>query len=740
MRKYFGGILVLCGAVHAEVSSDVTRIEEVFVSASKNDTTENEFAGSVSIHNKNNLLKKGYRDLSQIADQTPGLFTLGTGDRNPTRVVIRGLNFESISSNDSGGDGGSVASYFDDVPLQGYFAPPDVALVDLEQVEVLRGPQGTLYGASSLSGLVRYVTNKPGLDKLSSSYQSKVSQTKQSSGFNHEHDLVVNVPILDDALAVRAVYSKQNKSGFIDNDSLLDGAEEDINNSELDVYRISLLWKQSDDFTLSIMHQTQESYVGDRQAVNSEFTGDNFSAANRYSQPLEGSLALSNIKAEGYFKGVDLSFSTSHYRYDEEQQIDQTDFILRLDELWEWGFYSAYPEFSAFNRSEYDVEKLSHELNLRSTNEGSLNWLVGAYYSEDDFSGITFDVTPGFSEFLLFDREDNIDYYATQDEALSSTAIFGQVSYELTSTLMAEVGMRSFRYEDEIKICDTYPISYGISGSDIPLDCLDGDDSFNGNLHKASLNYSPSMEKNIYVLLSEGFRRGGANAIPTSIQNQREYLPDTSMNYEVGARYGLFDQRVNINSSIFRVDWNDIQVSTFNEEGYGIISNAGEARSLGVELELDVNISSLLSIQAGYAYVDARISETALNINGDGGNAIKNDALPGVPSNQASVLLQMNRSAYGAMLDAGLGLSYTGSVKTALNSGFDDFKQLPDFATVNFHTSVSKNRWSVQLFVKNLTNERVVTGQRGATYYGERGRFDYINRPRTVGVNLQLSF
>ena len=721
----------------ALADSAVPQMEDIIVTASKREQALNEFSGSVTVIGTKDL--RFSTDLNDVARLVPGFTVLNAGPRNSNSMIMRGLRVDEVESNDFGGDGGSVASYVDNIPLQGYFLPPSFSVKDLERIEVLRGPQGTLYGNASIGGLVRYITAKPDLGKTSFNAGVEVSQTAESDDLNYDTDVVVNAPLIDNTLGMRLMLGKTKNAGFIDNPYLLSGQQDDINDDEAEQARLGVLWQATEEFSLSGSYHYQKNNAGDRQASNENFTSNKYTASSSYRQPMEGELHLLSLDATYEFNWASLTASLSRYKYDLSKITDQTDYLLRSDDFY-GAWYSLYEDFSSFNVSDVTADKDSVEVRLVSPDEQSFRWLVGAFYSTDDAALEGTDYVPGFAGFWAFNRPDDIDLHYTQAEDLSERSIYAEAAYDITPQWEVLVGARNFRYEDEFTSCSVAPFFFGIEGTDLPVDCIDGDDKHSGNLGKFSTKYQFTSDQNIYLTIAEGYRRGGANALPTTVETNRTYSPDTSINYELGTHSYFFDKRLRISASIFYIDWESIQVSGVIDQRYRGTLNAKDARSKGMELEIVADVSDRWSIWSGFSYTQAELTEDALNYNGAGENVYAGDRLTGTPEQQLNVGLDYSQTIRSAQLDARVSAARIDEVYTALNNELVNYERLNGFTTVNADISLTLDQWRVGAFVKNIGNTRGVTGKRNAYLYGEKGQFEYITRPRTIGISVDYRY
>lgn len=705
-------------------AAQTSAVEEVIVTAAKRDQRLQDFSGAVSVVNN----FQGVKSIGDIATQIPGLNIVDAGPRNPTGLIIRGLRMDEIDANDLGGDGSLVASYVDNIPLQGYFVPPSFSLKDLQQIEVVRGPQGTLYGNASVGGLIRYVTAKPDLTKQSVSATAEVSQTKHSDDLSYDTDLVVNTPLIDNTLGLRLLLGKTDNAGFIDNPYLLSGAQDDINDDQTKQARISVLWQASDSFSLNSSYHYQKINVGDRQAANASFTGDNYTASSRYLQPMEGELQLASIDATYDMDFATLTASVNHYDYAHNERKDQTDLYIGFDP--DYTYYNLYEDLSAYNASRVDVVKDSAELRLVSDSEQRLRWLVGGFYSRDDLDVYTGDYTPGFGEFLGEELPGDLEYLATQTETLYEYSAYGEVAYDITPQWEVSAGTRYFNYDDKLEVCLTYFPSDGTPS------CERGDDKTNDTLGKLGSRYKFTENLNIYALVAEGYRRGGANLTPPDVTTNRFYAPDKATSYELGLRSEWFNQQMKVNAAVFSTEWNDIQVQTTAEnDGRSITANAGEARSQGIELELNAQLSSAFSLRSTYTYTDAELTETVEAI-----DAFDGDRLPGSPRTQFSVALDYLQAMGSVEWDGSLSFSRMGEVYTALNENFSNYQQLASYNTANVRVGVTLRNWRVGAFVNNIENTRGITGGLFNDFYGDQGQFEYITRPRTIGMSVTYQY
>ena len=720
----------------ANALEQTVQIEEVVVTASKRNQLVKDFSGSISVIKMDSL--NPLATLSDVAHKVPGLTVIDNGPRGTAAIIIRGLRMDEVDANDFGGDGATVATYVDNIPLQGFFVPPAPSLKDLQQIEVLRGPQGTLYGNSSIGGVIRYVTAKPDLTKNIFLINTAISQTAESDSLNYDTDLIVNTPLIENTLGMRLLLAQESNAGFIDNAYLLDGQQRDINSDKTKQLRATVSWKPTDEFSLTSSYHYQKINADDRQASNENFTGDKFTSSSRYLQPMQGELQLFSVDAEYDFGWSTLTASVNRYDYTTNTKSDQTDFLLTN---YGAGYYAEYDKFSAYTHGDVDVIKNSGELRLASPNDQPLRWLLGAFSSTDNLDVTIADRGPGFGAVFNEKRPNDLDYLSTQTETLREQSLYTEIAYDIKPEWEVVIGGRFFNHKDDANVCSLlFPATTDYEGNNYPLNCLRGDDDQTGSLSKFSTKYNFSQDQNIYFTVAEGFRRGGTNFLPVEIDHNRNYKPDTLINYEVGTHSDFLKGKLQFNGSLFYMDWKKIQVSTSVEEGYGIAANAGNARSKGMELETLAQLHQRWSARLSYSLIDSALTETVNSINGGDENAYAGNKLPGAPRHQWSLGLNYQQPIKTTTFTAGINYYYASDITTALNEEFADYSQLAGYSMVNAQANVTLRNWRLGIFVNNMGDTHAVTGRRTTTYHGDQGQFDYVTRPRTVGLTVNYAY
>jgi len=704
-------------------------LEKVLISSSKNPTLREDYPGAITILDENKLTDFYLSSVVDVSSLVPGLFVQETGARNPSPVIMRGINLDGMSTNNLGGDTYTVASYFDNIPLQGYYAPPQVILKDLNSVEVLRGPQGTLYGASSLGGVIAHNTNKPIMNELSFSVHGRISRTRGGDDTNTDTDLVVNLPIAENILAMRGLASFTDSAGFIDNDTLLSGPEEGINKDEVTAGRLSFLLTPADRLAISLMLQKQQTKSGDFQADNPSVTEKHYKASTFFLQPMEGDLNLADLEVQYRFKNITMELTGNHYEYDLEQTTDITAF-------YQFQGYTVGEDGGDNGFTEADVEVVQSNFEIRAITQfdSSANGIIGFSSTENKVDFSSEDNLTDFPESFRL-----VEYTYTQAQTLKDKALFGELNWQTTEDILLTVGGRYFDYKDTAQSCDAF---YTDS-----LFCMSEKiESAHSSFKLAGL-YQYSDNTAFFLNVAEGFRRGGANAVPQDLAANSTYNPDTTINYELGILGQSSDGRLDVSMTLFYIDWSNIQLFTGNvstDLGYYVnyIANAKDAESAGIELEVDVSFGDDFQLKGFYAYSDAKLSSDALSYNDDAGSGddgFKDDRLPGTPNQQARLSLSYKKNWEAYTFDARISSNYVGDVNTQLNKKHSGFENLGGYTLHYMNIGLSKNQWRLGMFTDNVTNKRAVTAK-ARELYGPGSGLSYVVKPRTIGLDARYTF
>ncbi|WP_394186436.1 TonB-dependent receptor [Pseudoalteromonas tetraodonis] len=730
-------------------------------------------------------------ELADVARWVPGLTITDQGGRAGSPIIVRGLN---TNSSGPSSDGGTVATYINEIPVS-----VDMRLVDVERVEVLIGPQGTLYGAGTLGGAIRYMLKEPELDFTSGEVFGDVFQTQESDSVGGEAGFIFNLPLIEDKLAVRTSLNIYEDPGFIDYAYTVrepgvsitepDWANLDAVNSNLKnvkdangetttTGRISLRYKANESFegTLNYFYQKQDTEgrsivhhnsLNANNGLNDRI--DKYESAYRYEEPRikEDQLLSLELKADLGF--AELVSATGISQFDADGQRDQTDLLIRLD----YG-YEEFPSFSAYTREIDEKDTFTQELRLVSQSDSDLSWIVGGFYNKTDTDASSREYTPGFDQFAVdnFDgaqlRPDSLEYLEITGSKVTESALFGEVGYQVTDKLDITIGARFYEYDVESKAAFDFPLANtlyeGAAPDAISINFEENKAGDNGNLFKFNAKYQFTDTVMGYATVSEGFRIGGSNGLvpcPVPLPEDQQtgcgtpdemlYEADTTTNYELGFKSTWFRSQLHFNAALFNVDWDNAQIAGATTVGQlPYLSNAGSANAKGIEIATRAILSDSFTAYATYAYTKAELTSDAPYLfNADGSDgAVDGDRLPGSPEHQFSMGINYQTDVLNdKTLDINYGLTAQSDVISKVGLR-DNGEALPGYSLSNLSAKLTADAWSTTLYVDNLFNKYAVTSVRRSdaditTANGadiQRNYGYYVNRPLTVGIKFNYKF
>jgi len=778
-------------AEEAEDSS-LKQLDVTVVTATRRSKSVQEVPLNISAIDGENLREQGIGSLSELGRVVPGLFVLDQGARASNQIIVRGLNADPVAASEAlgNGSGGTVATYIGEIPLY-----VDLRMEDLERVEVLLGPQGTLYGAGTLGGAIRYIPRRPELATTSVEVRGAGYGLSKSASLGSKIGSTLNLPI-GETLALRFNIDYLDDPGFIDynfvvrapgvsdpepdfgnqnsvNANLL--RREDADTQETLSARFGLRWQPSDTLDINLTHYYQAQDVGAR-SINHEvsFGTGLYESAHRFLEPSDRKNALTSLEITADLGFAELTSATGYSTYDEVGQRDQTDLLISLEYS-----YEAFPAFAAFTREDQDDDIFNQELRLVSTGDGPLNWIVGGFYNKLNVDAQSREFTPGYSEYLGGGRPDNLEYFSVNQTKLEERAIFGEIGYDITDRWQITVGARYYDYKLDTRDAVDFPLANSIFGDagpdEINLDFQQGGQEDDGSLFKFNTSYRFSDEVLGYATISEGYRIGNSNGVapcPTplppnqiacGLPDELQFFPDKTTNYELGLRTTWFDRRLTLNGAVYYIDWEDPQLAgTTDNAALPITLNGEGAESTGVEVSFNALLTDALSLRGSVAYTRAELTEDApglLNtvvppgfsprVDVDG---LRGDRLPGSPEKQAnlfaSYLMPLANDRY---LTFNYGVSAIGDVLTR-TGGRADGEALPGFSVHNASLVYDRDAWTVTLYAENLLDKFARTGARSSSVFAQtvenengepvrlRRYYHDVLRPREFGVNFVYRF
>jgi outer membrane receptor protein involved in Fe transport len=776
--------------------TDSHALSEVVVTAARRQSNAISTPIDITAMTGADLAREGVKDFSDLTRVVPGLVYNSTGIRSggaTNGFIIHGLNLDDVGN---GGDTplptfAPVSVYLDETPT---FV--NVHLADVQRIEVLRGPQASLYGDASIAGTIRVLFNQPDLSHTSAEISGDSGWTDHANGPNYSFDAVINRPLNDDfGFRLAAGYTFNN--GFINAPHMfaVDGkgvpiladpadvvhslpvstSRKDIDDSDLAYVRPMLLY-QHDKLRVLFTYQHQyehadgddtDSYPGGPAPTAFSTTGDpnaslpfqnnGFDAAfpSQFKQyqsglfirePLIRDVDIGSVEASYDLGFATLTAVTSGYQDISHATDDSSAFYQASLGF----FYQGFPRLLLDSHRDYDDYAFIEEVRLVSKSTGPLTYSVGFFYTNERNHLLQQDVLKGFAAYenALGEPNTGTDLGYVNDRYIhfNDIAGFGEATYHITPKWQVTGGVRVFQQtlaahsNVELPICgascsvdQTNPLGLSSGGNK---------DVTNKALFKFNTSYEFAPQFLSYFTFSQGERRGGANAIPTKgpFAESPDFLyfkPDTVDNYEIGVK-GRIGGQIELSSAIYYVDWKSPQVNVSTPNGsFPAAVNGKGARSEGVDLEGRFKLTDEITLSSTYSYNQAKLTAPIVVANTNYGSS--GTLLPGTPQNTASVGVDYDRPIVN---DLDFNAHIDGSYRDAMNTSLTPSQNvhLPSFIMMNASIGVSHGPWRTALFINNLTNVRGVLSANAVPAYDVRGIDNRLSRPLTVGLRFGYKY
>ncbi len=388
----------------AQEEQGLAAIEKIEVTATRRAGSIQDVPINIAALDGAALEEKGIGDISEVLRFVPGIVAIDQGGRNGNPIIVRGINADPLGQGSGNTQGGTVATYLGEIPLA-----IDLRITDLERVEVLLGPQGTLYGAGTLSGAIRYIPTKPKFDGQQVDIRGDLFQTNESDNLGTDLGFTFNMP-LSDTFAVRASLDRFEDPGFIDQPFIVReigvsepdsprgsdelAPQEDINGQISLTGKLAVRWQPNDmvDATLTYYFQDEENEGRTISSHMGALPTGKYENAQRVEEPNEESTSLLALEVIADLGFAELTSATGVSKYEEIGQRDQTDLLVSLEYS-----YETFPTFTAFTEENERTETFNQEVRLVSTTDSSLNWIVGAFYNKSEDVGYSAEYTPGYA-------------------------------------------------------------------------------------------------------------------------------------------------------------------------------------------------------------------------------------------------------------------------------------------------------------------------------------------------------
>ncbi len=716
-------------------------IEEMIVTATKRSESIQDVAMSISAIGSEDIERKNLLSMNDYLRTLPGVNMIDMGPGRNT-IIMRGVSVDPQFEDKV------VGAYFGETPVTELSnrindgGSSDFMMVDINRVEVLRGPQGTLYGSGSMGGTVRIIPNSPNLNAVEGSVLGGVSNTEEKGGINNRVEGMVNIPLIEDVLAVRGVAYRFDNSGYVENvaatskaQAVIDtGAiaknEGDIGSHTIEGFRISALWQPTDNFSVELSHAAQDTSAKGRSGI--DLTLDDYQQ-DRFVTPFGDENIEDDITATNLLVKYDFGWSS-----------------LLASSSWASGGGTSIRNFgggswetipvSQFNFANTDT--FTEEIRLASQLDGPLQFVVGLYYEKIDTQGFwdnRWGGDPELSNDFGFGFVEELGTFGW-DPSTKQKAAFGEVTYNFNEQFSVTGGARIFKYEKHNIFRVITPGIFSGGGSPGVSSVLSSDE--NEDSYKINFSYTPDEDKLFYLSWSEGFRLGqpigktvggpcdvnGDSVhddlgIPFPSRLNSDFLENT----EIGTKLSFLDRRLTLNLAAYDIKWKGLPVlvGVGSPCGSGVTINAGSASSKGFEAEASYQATDNFYMSLGASYVDATIGVDAPGL-GEAG-----DRLPGMPDYTVNLGLQYDflladHEAYIRSDYSYVGGFYGNLPGTGAEAG--------DYHQLNVKSGVSLGNIDVNVFINNLANSNALIWV---------DAFDpaaHQMRPRTMGLNIAYNF
>jgi len=760
-----GGLFA--GAAIAQQSrSDPGQLEEIVVTAEKREATIETTAISLTAVSGADIVNRGFTDLASLMQTVPGV-SLRTSGPGMTEFEMRG-----VASN--GGNSPTVGFYFDETPLTAPAATNEGKIVispdlyDLNRVEVLRGPQGTLYGSGSMGGTIRVIPNAPNPEAFESSGEAKFADTDHG-GFDHGENAMINLPFFNGTAALRIVGSYSFDAGWIDRVVIAPGefplatngfttrgnvlaapiATEyhDVNDVEKTTVRISAVFKPIDGLTITPSYFYQKMRAGGLPYI------DSVPGTDAHYQPFD---IAENYRDEFHLSALSIKYRTNVFEISSASAYWTRHEPLIQDASESWSTAIQLPSYGPGNggigAAYADEDNQSHqtteELRISSVGDTRLKWLAGYFYS--DFESGWDIIFPSQTGVQVFGTSNSLfDYYSPFK--ILQQSVFGEVTYNITEPFAVTVGARRYHYDAPVGLDQ-----YGALLGTLTPTFTSTSENAQGVTPKVSLSYQFDKDLLVYATAAKGFRPGGGTGpVPTTgpkgvncepqlqieygskgfINGPISFTSDSVWSYELGEKWRSADGRFSVNAAAYYEGWVGVQqVNALSTCGYVYTANVGDAHVKGGEIEARAIAVRDLELSGSVTYSKASLSSATL---------IDSGFNPGTPIQQVPKWSASAQAAYHHDLTDNLAL-IARAESTYVGSRTDETyftNTLPSYDLTNIRGGLQGERWSAVLFVNNVADKRALLNNitQDAENLADFNRVA-VSQPRTAGIDLNYKF
>jgi len=712
------------GAISVATAGLAQEAEEqiILVTAQKRAENVQDVPASISVVGGDDLIQTGATQIADFAGYVPGLHGENRGTAGGSRVALRGIS--PLGAN------ATVGVYVDDAPVGSvtpYTESGDFTVellpYDLERIEVLRGPQGTLYGASTIGGLLKYVTVAPDLDEFYSRAGAELFTINHAGDIGYAAQGMINVPLVADRLAITASLAYRSTPGWIDN---VQTGERDQNSYDQTGARFSLLWRPVDALTvrLNAIYQEidQDSISTTAQSATGVDVGNGRSNFNYIPEAFRSEFQYYAATLEYDFGGALLSSTTTYSDTERFERTDSSRVFGILFPLLTGG--AVDPGVTPFDNT-ITLQKWTEEVRLTSASGGRFEWLAGFFYTNED----------ALNEQLVLALDQNLAPISPLNPlatvAIPSTyeeyALFANATFRATDRFWITGGLRWAHNDQTFRQTS--------AGAIVPPADRPGESSESVWTYSISPQYHFTDDTMLYARVASGYRPGGPNVVVLGLPPTVD--ADRLVNYEFGLKTRIADPNLSIDVALFRMDWEDIQVP-IQVGGIGGLGNGGTARSQGIEAALTLEPVPGLTFGVNGAYTDSQLTEDAPGVGG-----LDGDRLPNIPKFSGSLTADYEfRVGANAEARIGAGLRHVGSRFSAVESN-------PFAVDVDAYTALDLNasvviddRFTVRAYARNVTDaDGPYSRTLIANGLNQPGYISVVPlQSRTIGVALDVRF
>jgi len=733
----------------AQESEDLD-LEEIIVTATKRELNLQDVAQSIMAISNDDIKKMGIKSMADYIKVLPSVVL--TAERpGQNDLVMRGITQDAYTWYvDS-----TVALYLDEQPMTTSSQQVSVRPIDLQRVEALPGPQGTLFGSTSQSGTLRMITNKPDHSGYYGAIETSVG-TISGGDMSFDINGHMNIPLVDDVLSMRVVGYTSSDGGYVDNvlGSSFSGSydnadivDEDINTYDVTGGRVAVLWNISDNWSALL------SYVAENSELEGSWDTDpslgDYKVTRFVDEMRDDDWYSSAFTLKGDLGFADLAATVTHYGRDIVYLWDNHAYSQYKDAYYGYGLYDTdYTRSNIFNDQEQQRDAV--EVRLVSKGNSKLLWMAGAYWEDvydqwyygagyPDFMS-----TPAASyanywacyyanyyDFVDCPIDTTIGYSDTFKRSVEQSAIFGEISYDITEKLALSAGMRWSEFKRQTYNRDDFPEGLPpFAGGGMPANGSQQSEGKSDDiLYKFNATYNIDDDKMVYALFSQGFRIGGPNA-PRAVATGEvpaNFDADFLDNYEFGVKSSWMENRLQVNAQYFQMKWSDMQIAHWGGVGpwwVGGTVNAGDGESTGLELDIKYQVSDRLKISGSALFADAKFTEEYTS---PGGSVYRDGmVMPNSPDRKGTLGISYNQpNVVGGDLWVYYGLSYQSESwnRTWNIIQNDDSGLSPSHNNSNLSIGLDNlgNGWDVYLQIDNVFDQ--------ATY-------SFVN----TGANVEADF